>query len=233
MCVCRRMPFARAAAAGPRAAGGDSTEIARATGCGARVRALPAVPPADAGDRGDRVPRAAGRGPGVILTSEEPCRPSPAPSLRLTADFRVAESLRAGYRRRFGTATRDEALNPRSHRSTFQPMPSADFSGCSCSPSRSRWAWPQARSIRRSRPADPVSTIGAPRESLPPPVHDEATCAFCQAAIFPPCAPQPTTVSLDALGVVRQECAAADEATPHFTTHRLTTTRAPPTLRSA
>jgi len=92
-----------------------------------------------------------------------------------------------------------------------------------------------ARGAEHSRPAaaDPVSTISAPRESLPPPVHDEATCAFCQAAIFPPCAPQPTTVSLDALGVVRQECAAADEATPHFTTHRLTTTRAPPTLRSA
>ena len=40
--------------------------------------------------------------------------------------------------------------------------------------------------------AGQVATISAPRESLPQPVHDEATCAFCQAALFPPCAPQPT-----------------------------------------
>ena len=124
-------------------------------------------------------------------------------------------------------------LNPQGRRSTFQPMPFGRLLRLFL------LALPltlgMARGAERSRPAaaDPVSTISAPRESLPPPVHDEATCAFCQAAIFPPCAPQPTTVSLDALGVVRQECAAADEATPHFTTHRLTTTRAPPTLRSA
>ena len=31
-----------------------------------------------------------------------------------------------------------------------------------------------------------VSTIGTPRERLPVPVHDEATCAFCQAAVFAP-----------------------------------------------
>ena len=36
-----------------------------------------------------------------------------------------------------------------------------------------------------------VPPSATPRQSLPTPVHDEATCAFCQAAIFPPCAPHP------------------------------------------
>ena len=75
-------------------------------------------------------------------------------------------------------------------------------------------------------------TISAPRESLPTPVHDEATCAFCQAAIFPPCAPQPTNVVVAALGLVRQERVTVDAVTPRFTTHRQTSSRAPPTLRA-
>ena len=76
-------------------------------------------------------------------------------------------------------------------------------------------------------------TIRTPGQSLPTPVHDEATCAFCQGAIFPPCAPQPTRFSIESLGLVREECATADAVAPQFTTHRLPTTRAPPSLRSA
>ena len=34
--------------------------------------------------------------------------------------------------------------------------------------------------------ASTQSLISAPRQSLPVPVHDEATCAFCQAAAFAP-----------------------------------------------
>ena len=83
-----------------------------------------------------------------------------------------------------------------------------------------------------STPVDAVSTISAPRQSLPTPVHDEATCAFCQAAIFPPCAPQPTNVSVESLGLVRRERVAADAAAPRFTTHPPTRSRAPPTLRA-
>jgi hypothetical protein len=90
----------------------------------------------------------------------------------------------------------------------------------------------QARAAPVAAP-DAVSTIGTPRQSLPTPVHNEATCAFCQAAIFPPCAPQPASVSIESPGVVRQECPAADAVAPRFTTHRLTTTRAPPALRPA
>src|ERR1043166_8258281 len=37
-----------------------------------------------------------------------------------------------------------------------------------------------------AQPTNLVS-ISSRRESLPAPVHDPATCAFCQAALFPPC----------------------------------------------
>ena len=77
------------------------------------------------------------------------------------------------------------------------------------------------------------STISAPRESLPPPVHDEATCAFCQAAIFSPCAPQPTSISIESTALVRLERPAPQAATPHSTSHRPASSRAPPPLRSA
>lgn len=84
----------------------------------------------------------------------------------------------------------------------------------------------------QSRSAGPVATISAPRETLPPPVHDEATCAFCQAALFPPCAPQPTAVSLDAQGLEQSEQPAPDAQLPHFTSHRRASSRAPPALRT-
>ena len=79
--------------------------------------------------------------------------------------------------------------------------------------------------------ADGVATIGTPRQSLPTPVHDEATCAFCQAAIFPPCAPHPADVSITASAVVREYRVAAGERLPHFTSHRPASSRAPPALR--
>ena len=76
-----------------------------------------------------------------------------------------------------------------------------------------------------------VSTVGTPREQLPRPVHNEATCAFCQAAIFPPCAPQPADVSLGERGVVLRERPAPDARVPHFVSHRSASSRAPPALR--
>jgi hypothetical protein len=86
----------------------------------------------------------------------------------------------------------------------------------------------------RSPPAgrpQTVSIISAPRESLPAPVHDEATCAFCQAAIFPPCAPQPAAVAVAERGEVRRERPAPDARAPHTTADRPTSSRAPPPLR--
>ena len=76
-----------------------------------------------------------------------------------------------------------------------------------------------------------ISTIGTRGQSLPTPVHNEATCAFCQAAIFPPCAPQPTDVSITPSAVVREDRVASGDRLPHFTTHRPASSRAPPSLR--
>ena len=76
-------------------------------------------------------------------------------------------------------------------------------------------------------------TISTPRESLPPPVHNEATCAFCQAAIFSPCAPQPTGISVASIALIQRERPAPQAATPHSTSHRPTSSRAPPPLRIA
>jgi hypothetical protein len=79
--------------------------------------------------------------------------------------------------------------------------------------------------------ADGIAAIGIPRQSLPTPVHDEATCAFCQAAIFPPCAPHPADVSIGASAIVREDRVAAADRVPHFTSHRPASSRAPPVLR--
>jgi hypothetical protein len=76
-----------------------------------------------------------------------------------------------------------------------------------------------------------VAIIGTPRQSLPTPVHDEATCAFCQAAIFPPCAPHPADVSIGASAILRVDRVAAADRLPHFTSHRPASSRAPPALR--
>ena len=85
----------------------------------------------------------------------------------------------------------------------------------------------------RTHPAPgSLSTISAPRESLPPPVHDEATCAFCQAAIFPPSAPQPAGVSLGEPGLETLERPAPDAHLPNLASHRPASSRAPPALRS-
>jgi hypothetical protein len=80
--------------------------------------------------------------------------------------------------------------------------------------------------------ANGAATIGTPRQSLPTPAHDEATCAFCQAAIFPPCAPHPADVSIGASAIVREDRVAAADRLPHFTSHRPASSRAPPALRS-
>jgi hypothetical protein len=79
--------------------------------------------------------------------------------------------------------------------------------------------------------ANGVATIGTPRQSLPTPVHNEATCGFCQAAIFPPCAPHPADVSIIASAPVRENRVGSGDRLPHFTSHRPASSRAPPSLR--
>ena len=73
--------------------------------------------------------------------------------------------------------------------------------------------------------------ISAPTQSLPVPAHNEATCPFCQAAIFPPCAPTAVSVPLELLGMVREDHLSADAQVLHSTAHRLAESRAPPALR--
>jgi hypothetical protein len=85
----------------------------------------------------------------------------------------------------------------------------------------------------RTGPAAAASTIGTPTQSLPAPVHDEATCAFCQAAVFPPCAPQPTSIWIESTWLLQHEQVAPQAAQPHSTSHRPASSRAPPPLRSA
>lgn len=124
-----------------------------------------------------------------------------------------------------------ETLNHAVHPSTFRPM----------RPGRRLWLFLLALPVllglaegtdrHPAVVADTVATISAPRESLPAPVHNEATCAFCQAAIFPPCAPTPADVSITASELVREVRVAAGARLPHFTSHRPASSRAPPTLR--
>jgi hypothetical protein len=73
-----------------------------------------------------------------------------------------------------------------------------------------------------SQPVGP--RIGVPTQSLPMPVHDETTCPFCQAAIFPPCTPVAAAVPLE-------YHLTADAQVPHSTPHRLAESRAPPALQ--
>jgi hypothetical protein len=92
---------------------------------------------------------------------------------------------------------------------------------------------PAAPPARELTPASPVlSVVSSPRESLPLPVHDEATCAFCQAAAFAP----HTAAPAQTLAVV-----AGDEQRVHPSQNQHITpagparpprSRAPPILRS-
>jgi len=89
---------------------------------------------------------------------------------------------------------------------------------------------------RRQEPqASASQTVGphisAPTQSLPIPAHNEATCPFCQAAIFPPCTPTAVSVPLELLGLVREDHLSTDPQVLHSTAHRLAESRAPPVLR--
>jgi hypothetical protein len=73
--------------------------------------------------------------------------------------------------------------------------------------------------------------ISGPTQSLPTPVHNEATCAFCQAATFPPCTPTAVSMPAAILGMVQDEHVVTDTQVPHSTAHRLAESRAPPAFR--
>jgi hypothetical protein len=112
------------------------------------------------------------------------------------------------------------------------PAPPAVLSASVARALAASLTWPDAVARASLVPPGTLARLSAPQQSLPPPVHDEATCAFCQAAIFPPCAPQPVAISLELLGLVRHEAPPTEAAVPQFSTHRRTSSRAPPPLQS-
>jgi hypothetical protein len=76
-------------------------------------------------------------------------------------------------------------------------------------------------------------SISSRRESLPAPVHDEATCAFCQAALFPPCVGHAPAILPEISARVCRIVLTPDEQILHVVSHRPVSSRAPPTLSFA
>jgi hypothetical protein len=72
------------------------------------------------------------------------------------------------------------------------------------------------------------SVVSTPRQSIPAPIHDEATCAFCQAATFPPCSSQPARVGVITTRAVRHEPAMPAPRLPSLTSRGTVSSRAPP-----
>jgi hypothetical protein len=79
--------------------------------------------------------------------------------------------------------------------------------------------------------AGSVNIISAPRQSIPAPVHDESTCAFCQAAAFAPHASSPACGLPKASGSERHELISRNDRLTHSGSLRPPRSRAPPTLR--
>jgi hypothetical protein len=78
--------------------------------------------------------------------------------------------------------------------------------------------------------ANHQSLISAPRQSLPVPQHDEATCAFCQAAAFAPHHPGSAAAPVLALGPERQETLSQNHQITHAGSARPPRSRGPPAL---
>jgi hypothetical protein len=79
--------------------------------------------------------------------------------------------------------------------------------------------------------ANTAAFISSPRESLPVPVHDEATCAFCQAAAFAPHSSRAVSaLVVDAGNEQRIHLTQENRLTPSASASP-TRSRAPPFLR--
>ena len=89
--------------------------------------------------------------------------------------------------------------------------------------------------VRPALPAHPeassLSFISGPRESLPLPVHDEATCAFCQAAAFAPHAGHAGAVLPIIWGSEHQTVLSYDDRLTHTGSARPPRSRGPPVLQ--
>jgi hypothetical protein len=80
--------------------------------------------------------------------------------------------------------------------------------------------------------ATPAITISAPRESLPVPVHDEATCAFCQAAAFAPHTSRPVVHLVIDCGDEQRVHLSQDDRPTSTASAGPARSRAPPVIRS-
>ena len=76
-----------------------------------------------------------------------------------------------------------------------------------------------------------LSFISGPRETLPLPVHDEATCAFCQAAAFAPHAGHAGAVLPIVWGTEHHTVLSYDDRLTHAGSARPPRSRGPPTLQ--
>jgi hypothetical protein len=72
--------------------------------------------------------------------------------------------------------------------------------------------------------------ISAPRQSLPLPAHDEATCAFCQAAAFAPHNPGSAAAPVLALGFEQRETLSQTHQVTGAGSARPPRSRAPPAI---
>jgi hypothetical protein len=93
---------------------------------------------------------------------------------------------------------------------------------------------PLAGAPAESSLADPSashqSLLSTPRQSLPTPVHDEATCAFCQAAAFAPHSPGNAAAPVLALGPERREVLSQSYQVIRAGSARPPRSRGPPVL---
>jgi hypothetical protein len=79
----------------------------------------------------------------------------------------------------------------------------------------------------------PAVFVSAPRQSIPTPVHNEATCAFCQAVAFTPYAARPSGGLPEATATERRDVLSFDYCLVHSRSTRPPRSRAPPILRDA
>jgi hypothetical protein len=79
----------------------------------------------------------------------------------------------------------------------------------------------------------PAVYAGAPRQSIPQPVHNEATCAFCQAVAFTPYVAQGSNRLPERLAVESPEHLSSDDRLVHSGLSAPPNSRAPPLLRAA
>ncbi len=91
---------------------------------------------------------------------------------------------------------------------------------------------PAAAPARGLEPVPSASFVSSPRESLPLPIHDEATCAFCQAAAFAPHSARPADSLAIATGGEQRIHLTYDSHFTHNGSARPPRSRVPPVTRS-